>query len=257
VLNAAALQYDYQKMLCQQKEISMDEGAKLKLKSATIAALVGVAYIFIMRAMSTIIPGLFRNLAVVQAVTVTSLLASVAILLFFIVFYGHYVQKEQVGLAGATLLSILGRCGMLLLHIKTLLRVFSIYVLVNFVYSYHFLDRFFPWVSSLFTFIFFYVFYKELTNTRSKQLRGATLLAALMSLVITLMQTFFLLHYLFVRSVVPLANIPQFVTIVSYGILIVNFCAMLFFFVSFYRHIDGEFLSRNSESGLATLITSS
>jgi len=216
----------------------MDQAVRGRLKFATIAAVVGVSYIFVMRTISTIIPGLFRNLTLVQVITVTSLIASVAILLFFMAFYIYYVQKDQVRLAGATLLSILGRCGMLLLHTKTLLRVFSIYVLTNFVYSYHFLDRFFPWVSSLFTLIFFYVFYRELADSNKRQLRNATILAAIGSFVILLMQTFFLLHYFFARGVTPLAGIPQAIGIVFYVILILNFSAILFFFTSFYRNIE-------------------
>lgn len=226
----------------------MDHAASKKLKFATIAALVGVSYIFVMRAMSTIIPALFRNLTIAQVITVTSFIASLAMLLFFIIFYSHYVQKNQAKLAGATLLSILGRCGMLLLHMKTLLRVFSIFVLTRFVYSYHFLDRFFPWVSSLFTFVFFYVFYRELADSNHKQLRSATMFAATGSLVITLMQTFFMLHYFIARGVIPLAGIPQAISIVFYVILILNFCAVLYFFVSFYRHIDAELLSHHPES---------
>ncbi len=201
-----------------------------------------------MRIISTIIPALFRNLTIVQVITVTSLIASLAILLFFIVFYSHCVQKTQARLAGATLLSILGRCGMLLLHIKTLLRVFSVYVLTSFVYSYHFLDRFFPWVSSLFTLVFFYVFYRELTGSNNTQLRSATMFAALGSLAITLMQTFFMLHYLFARSVTPLADIPRAISIVLYSILILNFCAMVCFFVSFYRMLDRQAVRSSTAS---------
>ena len=235
----------------------MDQVARHKLTFATIAALVGISYIFIMRTMSTIIPALFGNLTIVQIITVTSLIASLAIVLFFIVFYIYYVQQDQVRLAGATLLSILGRCGMLLLHIKTLLRVFSIYVLTSFVYSYHFLDRFFPWVSSLFTFIFFYVFYRELAGSNKKQLRNATILSAIGSFVILLMQTFFMLHYFFARGVTPPAGFPQALGVVFYVILILNFSAILFFFISFYRNIATEFLSRGSEPGLSARVGSS
>lgn len=225
----------------------MNEAANRRLKYATIGALIGVTYIFVMRTISTILPGLFRNLTIVQIITITSLIASIVILLFFIIFYGHYVQKEQVRLAGATLLSILGRCGMLLLHIKTLLRLFSIYVLTSFVYTYHFLDRFLPWISSLFTFVFFYIFYRELASSSNTQLRSATLLAAIGALVITLMQTFFMLHYLFARNVIALTEIPQVVSIVLYVVLVLNFCAMLFFFISFYRSINMELLSHQSK----------
>jgi hypothetical protein len=216
----------------------MNWTAGTKLKSATIVALSSVSYIFVMRTVNTIVPALFTNLTTVQAITVISLIASLMILLFFIAFYTYYVQKDQVRLAGATLLSIIGRCGMILLHTKMLLRVFSIYLLTSFVYTNHFLDRFLPWVSSLFTLIFFYVFYRELAGSNRKQLRSSTILAAVGSCVVMLIQTFFVVQYFFARGVIPFVDIPRAIGVVFYVLLILNFCAMLFFFISFYRSID-------------------
>lgn len=222
----------------------MQQMAHRNLKCATIAALIGVSYIFIIRTLSTILPGLFTHLSIAKANTVVFLIASLVILLFFVVFYGHYVQKNRVKLAGASLLAILGQFGTLVLRIKTLFRVFNVYLLTRFVYSYHFLDRFVPWLSSLFMFVFFYVFYRELVHSSKQQLKNATIFAALGSFVILLMQTFFMFHYFFTRGVIPLADIPPAIGIIFYVIVILNFCAMLYFFISFYRSIDKELLSR-------------
>lgn len=230
------------------EEMNMQRMAHRNLKFAAIAALIGVSYIFIIRTISTILPGLFTHLSIAQANTVAFLIASLVILLFFIVFYGHYVQKDQVKLAGATLLAILGQCGTLVLRIKTLFRVFNIYLLTSFVYSYHFLDRFVPWVSSLFIFVFFYIFYRELEHSNKQQLKNATILAALGSFVILLMQTFFMFHYFFTRGVIPIANIPPTIGIIFYIMVILNFCAMLYFFISFYRSIDTELSSHQAEA---------
>lgn len=216
----------------------MDQVARQRLKAATLGALISVCYIFVMRTLGTIVPAIFRVLIIAQIITVASLIASLVMLFFFVAFYSYYVGKEHVRLGGATLLAILGRCAMLLIHIKTLLRVFSVYILPHFVYSHHVADHLFPWASSLFTFTFFLVFHQTVVRDGTNYLKRPTLFATIGSCAITLIQTFVLLGYLFSGGMTFLGHLPEFVNIVFYLIYILNFCAAIYFFISFYKELS-------------------
>ncbi len=228
------MSYQQQKV----EAVNMDEGARHRLRVATLGALVSVSYIFAVRTLGTIVPSIFRSLIIAQIITVTSFIASLIMLYFFVVFYSHYVGKEQVRLGGATLLVILGRCAILLIYIKTLLRVFSVYILTHFVYSHHVADYLFPWANSLFTFTFFFVFHQTVTSNGSNYLERPTLFAAIGACAITLIQTFTLVGYLFSGGMTFLGHLPEFVNVLFYVIYILNFCTAIYFFISFNKELS-------------------
>lgn len=103
----------------------------MSLRKATLSAIIGISYTFILRTIGTLLPDIFKNLLVVQVSAIMSFLASLTIVLFFVFFYEGYVQKQQTNLKKASLLAIIGSSGVSLLHIKGILPVFNIYIPIS------------------------------------------------------------------------------------------------------------------------------
>ena len=80
----------------------------MKLKTATLLAIIGMCYLFLSRTIGALVPGLFQNLVVTQVSVVLSLLSGAAFVVFFMSFYKFYVRDEQTQLQSATLFAIIG-----------------------------------------------------------------------------------------------------------------------------------------------------
>lgn len=58
----------------------------MRLKRATLLAIIGISYAFVLRTIGTFLPDIFRNLIVVQFTQIMAFLASLTIVFFFISF---------------------------------------------------------------------------------------------------------------------------------------------------------------------------
>jgi len=207
----------------------------MKLRKATLLAVVGMSYIFTIATANTLFPDIFTNLFLARVNGMAFLLARLTIAFFFIAFYKEYVHKDQIRLRMATLLVIIGSFAGLVLQIQTLLRVFNMNILPYPVLIHH-IKAITPWSSAIFMLFFFVTLHKEILHREIIRLRRATFLAIMGSSVLTLVQTLALLNYFyFLKFGRALVN-KEFLLLVTIGILMSSFgfLAHLLFFISFY-----------------------
>ena len=211
----------------------------MSLRTATLLAIVGTCYLFVLRTAATFFPGPFRVLLVAQAAEITALIASLATVLFFASFLADYVAKDQVGLRQATVLALVGSCAMLLLRLKGLLLVvFEGWLSPGLLWSLqrsYLLGASVPWVSSILILIFFVAFYKETLRNEQLRLKLASFLAIIGSSVGTLLLTFVLFNYIYFRELMLFVNLPRVMTIMLSPLFAFSIITVLYFFFSFYR----------------------
>lgn len=210
----------------------------MSLRKATLLAIIGTCYIFALRTTATFFPDLFRILIVAQVAQITSLLASLTLVLFFVSFLANYVEKDQVELKRASVLALIGSAAMLLIQVKGLLLVFSRFISPDLLWSLqrsHYIGAIVPWASSILTLVFFVVFYKEMLRSEQPKLREASVIAIIGSSLGTLLLTFVLLNYLYFREVMFFMDLPRKLTIMLSPLFAFTLITALYFFSCFYR----------------------
>jgi len=226
------------------EEVSQPEAKpqqRQKLKYATLAAIIGISYIFVLKTAGTFSPEIFTNISIAQVTKILSFLAGLTVLFFFISFYKYYIKEEQTELRKVTVLSVIGASAVLLLHIKGLILVFGMYIspyLVSYLVESLLIEPVIPWVSSIFTLLFFITFHRETLSEETMKLRKAVFFAVIGSSIAVLMQTFVLFNYFLARESRWFSDQPIITAIILVPVVAFSFMALLYFLVSFYRSQD-------------------
>ena len=206
----------------------------MSLNKATLSAMIGVSYIFISRTIGSFFPAVFRNLAAAKIAVILSLLASIAVFVFYVSFYQTYVQKGQKLLKNASLLVIIGSLAVALLYLKGLLLIYDVHI---FPYpdSSRYFESIIPWISAVFFLLFFISFYRETLHKVGKSLSRAALLAIIGSSVATLLRTFVLLNHLYSRQFMWFSDLFREMPAIFLPISAFMFFTVFYFFLSFYQ----------------------
>jgi len=206
----------------------------MSLNRATLSAMIGITYIFISRALGTFFPGLFRNLAAAKIAVTLSVLAGIAVLVFYVSFYQTYVQKRQKLLKNASLLAIIGSLAGALLYLKGLLLIYNVHI-----FPYPDSSRYFesitPWISAVFLLLFFIAFYRETLHKVSKSLSVAALLAIIGFSIAALLRTFVLLNCFYSRQFMWLSDLFRELPAIFLPLFAFMFFTVFYFFLSFYK----------------------
>lgn len=214
----------------------------MTLRRATMLTVIAICYTFVLRTIGTFLPSIFRTTTIVQAAQVISLLASLTFMVFYVLFYKDYVQREQTALRKVSVLAIIGSCAMLLLRVKSLILVFEgllvkMYDLSPFLFGLvrsHSAEAIIPWVCSILILCFFVMFYREALHKRLVKLQKATFAAIISSSIGTLLLTITLFNFL--HSGQPTWFHASFRTLVFIflPLSVFGFAAILYFFLVFY-----------------------
>ncbi len=210
----------------------------MNLKKATLLALLGLSCEFIIRTTGTFYLGLFRILIVAQTAQVISLLARVAIMIFFVYFYRDCVQKRRGKLKTAAALGILGSCAALLTSMKGFILVFQKLFspeLVSGVMTVHTIDTFLPWVNSILILYFFIVFWEEANSKERFRLKKASLFGLIGSAIGALATTMVFVNYLFNYNVTLFRDLTGSLAPVALMILTLGALGVIYFFLVYYR----------------------
>lgn len=209
----------------------------MSLKKVTLIAIIGITYIFVSRTIGTILPVIFRNLWVAQVSGILSLLAGLTVVVFYFSFYKNYVQKGQQALRNATLLVIIGSFAGALLYLQGLLLIFNIQI-----YTYPEGSGYFevtaPWISSIFSLLFFIAFYRETLHKVRSNLSRAALLAVAGFSVAALIRTFILFNYFYLREFMWFADLSGKTLFLFMPIYLFIFLTAFYFFLSFYKELE-------------------
>lgn len=210
----------------------------MRLRKATLLAIIGISYLFALRAIRTFLPTVFTNFLITKVTGTVSLFASLAIVVFFIYFYKDYVRREQIKLRMATILVILVSLAGLVVQVQSLSLIFNVNVVRYPVMICGHIDAIIPLFSAIFMLAFFVVFYRETSGKEFRRLKKATSLAVIGASFLTLLQIFVLFNYLYyLRSGRSTDLVSNKTIAFSIGIPIVLFwfVASLIFFISFYK----------------------
>lgn len=215
----------------------------MKLKTATLLAIIGMCYMFLSRTVGTIVPGLFRNLAVTQVSVVLSLLSGVALVVFFMSFYKFYIREEQGQLYNATVLAVIGSAAMLVLYIKGLFIVFAplrmqLYgispMLMEELSKPSFFEAILPWFSAILMLVFYMTFYKESTDPSQFRLQKAASYAVIGAVIGVLLRTLMVVGHIFSSEVLWFTDVTRGVGIILVPVLVISFAAIIYFYLVFY-----------------------
>ena len=217
----------------------------MSLSKATLLALIGIYYTFILKTVGTFLPDIFKIFIISQTTQILSIFASVTLVVFFISFYKNYVQNEQTGLKKAVILAIIGTSATSLLYLSNLLLHFNrILIFIYGISPYLFTlvesrnveatGTIVLWVSSIFTIFFFIMFYKEIHKEEIK-LKKPALFAIWGSLTGTLLQTIILLNYLFSGEIKWFSDLSSKTAVILFPVSAFSFIAVLYFFSTFYK----------------------
>ena len=210
----------------------------MRLRKATLLTIIGISYLFALRAVRTFLPTIFTNLLITKVTGTVSLLASLAIVVFFIYFYKDYVRREQIKLRMATILVILVSLVGLVVQVQSLSLMFNVNVVRYPAMIYGHIDAVVPSFSAIVMLIFFGIFYKEIPSKELVSLKKATSLAVIGASLLTLLQIFVLSNYLrYLQLGRPTDLASNRIILFSIGIPIILFwfLASLIFFISFYK----------------------
>ena len=209
----------------------------MRLKTATLFVVVGTCYIFIAGTLGILIPDLFTNLRIAQTNTVLHALFSLAALLFFVLFYKDFIQKDETSLKRGARLAIAGIGLLFLLHLKGLLLAFDATAFPYLLHP-HFIEPILPWMSSVSILLFFILFYRTTTGKDRSQLRTAILSAVIGSSVSALLRTVTLFLYVRSGGVRWAADLARKAPAVVLPVSTIGFIFTLYFFVSFYEQLN-------------------
>lgn len=188
-----------------------------------------------MRTIGTFIPSIFMNLQIVRIAGILSILATLTLVLFFVLYYKDYVRHGQTKLQMASVLAIIGACMGFLREIKNLSLVFSMHIFRYQSLSRH-IDTFAPWLYSVFILIFFITFYGEISYKKQIRLKRAIFFAIIGTFIMGLLRTFLLLNHLYAGKLTPFPK-PA---LIFLPIFIFGFVTTLYFFLYFYRENDAR-----------------
>jgi len=213
------------------------------LKRATLLGLIGLSYTFALKTIGTFLPGIFTVASVRQAATVMSLIASLTLVVFYVVFRRDYLQKDQIALKRASAFAIIGSSAILVLRTKNLLLLSNAFVIVIYETS-PFLFRLVrssapealaAWISSILFLSFFVVFHKEVLHKKLTNLKRATLSGVIGSSIGALLLTVILLNSVYSGQlrwfhVTFRTSISLFLPFTALG-----FASLFYFFFIFYK----------------------
>ena len=98
----------------------------MRLRTATLLAIAAFTYIFIIKTIGTVFPFIALVSIYVKITETLSLIASFALVYFYVIFYKDYVQKEQAKLRIATSFAIIIIVLSMFMEVIRLMRVYDV-----------------------------------------------------------------------------------------------------------------------------------
>ncbi|MEJ2721094.1 MAG: hypothetical protein P8181_08110 [bacterium] len=206
----------------------------MKLKRATIAAIVAICVLFLTKTLATFLPDQFKQLGTARVAVTLSTLAALVIVYFYYVFYRDYARVDQPALRKASLLAAIGAGLVAVLYIKGFLLVFDLYV-TRFLLRAHLFEAMAPWLASIISLIFFIVFLNETPGLERPRLKKAIRLAVIASGVGIIERTIVLYNYLQIRESPYASGLPRAAQTAFIPFIIFAVGALVYFFVVFYQ----------------------
>jgi hypothetical protein len=205
-----------------------------KLRILTLLVMGVTVYMFILRTIGTILPGLFANLALARIATVLSFISSLALLLFFVFFRREYAIDGRAGLKRAAAYGLTGAFVAVIVDLKGVFIVFSS-TLVSGNAGWRYFDAIWPAVASILIMLFFILFYRR---TGKPALKRISLLAMLASIIAAMTSVFTLFNYVLSGQFRWLSEFAVENMLVFLPIYAFVSVAFFMFYLAFYRELE-------------------
>jgi len=208
------------------------------IRKATLSATIGISYVFILRVIGTFFPTIFANPSITRVTGTISLLASLAMAVFFIYLYKDYLHKKQIRLRVTTILVVLVSLVGLLTQIRDLSIMFKVNISAYPVMIHHYIETIVPLFGAILMLIFFIIFYQEISDKELVKLRKATSLAIIAASARTSLQAFVLFNYFYYLQFghpTDLTSNKMIILSLSIPIILFWLWGILIFFISFYK----------------------
>ncbi len=221
----------------------------MNLKKASLFAIAGIVYIIILKLAVSIHPDLLTIESLLKTTKLLTILTISALLVFAYYFYKEFIKPEQLQLKYATIALALFIFINLLYHLKQLPQVFPalntflynhlyvLYLAGSFRYP-GYLYPFSGFLSSIFVFYFFLIFYNELKKQTLTLLTKATFYMLLVSGIGILIRFSTLIIYFAYEDYGQVLNSSSLIYFVVYPVFVISSTAQIYFFWTFYKTAD-------------------
>ncbi|MBN2620285.1 hypothetical protein JXB22_04265 [candidate division WOR-3 bacterium] len=207
-----------------------------RLRYATIAAILGTIYLFLLRSYGTVVAQTFDSYLAVQLTQVIAFCASATHVVFFCLFFKVYCNDDHYMLKNAALGAFIGSCLLLFLYLRNLCLVFQIhdiYALTRALY----IEVLFPFAGTFLITVFFIILRKDMVRQQNRRMMTpvfAGLVGAAIQMFLVVLMT---MNYLGVSRGIFEPELYRMVGIFLVPLLILQFLAYIFFYSSFYREL--------------------
>ena len=209
----------------------------MRLRTATLLAITAFTYIFIIKTIGTVFPFIALVSIYVKITETLSLIASFALVYFYVIFYKDYVQKEQTKLRIATSLAVIIIVLSMSIEVIRLLQVFDV-TFIPATSKIRHTEVIVPLAGALTMLFFFVSFYNENLFENQMNLKKATSLAivgasAFVLLYISVVVNYF--YYIETRQPLGIIWNSEVSYIIGSVVIIFYFAVNLYFFTAFYK----------------------
>ena len=209
----------------------------MRLRSATLLAITAFTYIFIVKTIGTVFPFIALVSIYVKITETLSLIASLALVYFYIVFYKDFVREEQAKLRIATALVVVIIVVSMFIELIRLMQAFDL-TFIPATSKFRHTEVIVPLAGAIIMLFFFVSFYNENLFENMMGLKKATSLAIVGASAFILLYISVVVNYFyFVETRQPLGifSNSEVSYIIGSAIIIFYFAVNLYFFTAFYK----------------------
>ena len=209
----------------------------MRLRTATLLAITAFTYIFIIKTIGTVFPFIALVSIYVKITETLSLIASFALVYFYVIFYKDYVQKEQTKLRIATSLAVIIIVLSMSIEVIRLMQVFDV-TFIPAASKIRHTEAIVPLAGAIIMLFFFVSFYNENLFENQVNLKKATSLAIVGASAFVLLNIIVVVNYFYyVETRQPFGVIgkSEVLYIIGSVIIIFYFAVSLYFLISFYK----------------------
>jgi hypothetical protein len=222
----------------------MSKGGIMYLKKITLIVIIAIISSFSIRTFGTIFPQIFKNVFIVKATILVNTFFILSHLLFWIIFYTEYASTKNAFFKKICLLPIIGSLSVSFLYIKKLPFVFEANVNFPQFLMNPYVDAFVPFISSIFSLIFFVVFRKS-TDSGEKEFLQKPILSMIFGILIFLcLHLIVIFNFFTTKRLEWLEHMPRIVAVGTVPLMIIAVILILIFYCKFYYYLDSVYKTR-------------
>lgn len=206
------------------------------LRKITYILIISFIAAFLIRTIGTLFPHVFKNIYVVKVSIIVNTFFIIVHFLFWVFFLTEYASNRQQILRTGIILAIIGTLAIACIYIKNLCLVFEIEVIPLFLMNPYF-DAFIPLISSLFHFLFYYIFKKVQTRDEYRVLNLPIISAMIGIVVFMALHLIVIINFLIFQKFDWLEHMPRIIAMSTIPFIAFSTILILYFYSKFYQFL--------------------